>query len=371
MSLFFFLSGIYVTGSYRRKGAWRFLLDRTLRLVLPCLAYSLLAPPFLDWWWQLAKNPPTMPSYRASVARWFAPGWPTKYMLPTGPPWFVWMLWCFNVAYVILQVLGSTAPGKWAKRACCGVCADVAACRVPGARPAPLPVSRGGAAGEHGGALSTREVLTGGGALALLLFALMYAARVLDILAFNIRPAAFVQSGPFVTFMPDFFPVYVACFALGVWCKPAGLARLPAAPSFAWWCLGAAGIYWTLLGFIPSAALGNEMALRRGMEAFLLSWLLRTFVEQTFAVVWSFGLLALFKGSFNNKPGRVGRVLINAAYGAYIVHMVLIPLWARAFMPVRLQSGIMYAACISGPAVLSSFGVAAALRAIPYMDRVL
>jgi peptidoglycan/LPS O-acetylase OafA/YrhL len=31
MTLFFFLSGLYVPGSFRRKGPWRFLFDRTLR----------------------------------------------------------------------------------------------------------------------------------------------------------------------------------------------------------------------------------------------------------------------------------------------------------------------------------------------------
>jgi hypothetical protein len=31
MTLFFFISGIYVPGSYKRKGTWQFMLDRTIR----------------------------------------------------------------------------------------------------------------------------------------------------------------------------------------------------------------------------------------------------------------------------------------------------------------------------------------------------
>lgn len=101
MTLFFFISGIYVPSSLARKGAARFLADRTLRLVLPCLAYSLLLAPLQIWMRQLAAAaaaPPATaagaaaaaaasPSLRAVYAAWLAPGWPTTYLLPTGPPW--------------------------------------------------------------------------------------------------------------------------------------------------------------------------------------------------------------------------------------------------------------------------------------------
>jgi hypothetical protein len=88
MTLFFFLSGLYVPGSYRRKGAAKFLLDRTLRLVVPCIVYSFLGPPFILWWNALARNPgaPPGPLLAAQFRAWLTPtGWPTTYILPTGP----------------------------------------------------------------------------------------------------------------------------------------------------------------------------------------------------------------------------------------------------------------------------------------------
>jgi hypothetical protein len=96
MTLFFFLSGLYVPSSYRRKGAGKFLLDRTLRLVLPCIFYSFLAPPFILWWNEMAKNPAASPGpvLLAQFRAWLKPGWPSTYNLATGPVsslrFFVW-----------------------------------------------------------------------------------------------------------------------------------------------------------------------------------------------------------------------------------------------------------------------------------------
>jgi peptidoglycan/LPS O-acetylase OafA/YrhL len=87
MTLFFFLSGLYVPGSYRRKGPLHFLLDRTLRLVLPCIVYSFVAPPFILMWNELAKNPKANvgQAWGNAYRGWLKPGWPSTYVLPTGP----------------------------------------------------------------------------------------------------------------------------------------------------------------------------------------------------------------------------------------------------------------------------------------------
>jgi len=87
MTLFFFLSGLYVPGSYKRKGPWQFLWDRLLRLVVPCIIYSFTAPPFILMWNELAKNPKANAGQALANAYrgWLKPGWPTTYVLPTGP----------------------------------------------------------------------------------------------------------------------------------------------------------------------------------------------------------------------------------------------------------------------------------------------
>lgn len=45
MALFFFLSGLFTPGSYDRKGPAHFLLDRSLRLLLPTAVYIIFIVP--------------------------------------------------------------------------------------------------------------------------------------------------------------------------------------------------------------------------------------------------------------------------------------------------------------------------------------
>lgn len=87
MTLFFFMSGLFVPGSYRRKGTWSFLWDRSLRLVVPCLVYSFVAPPFILMLNEMAKSPSAnVGQVWANFYRlWLKPGWPTTYILATGP----------------------------------------------------------------------------------------------------------------------------------------------------------------------------------------------------------------------------------------------------------------------------------------------
>lgn len=360
MTLFFFLAGIYVPGSYRRKGAARFMADRTLRLMLPCVVYSLLAQPLMAWWQDLARR--GQGDLAASFQRWFAPGWPTTYVLPTGPPWFLWMLWCFNAAYVIIRLV-QDAP--------CPLRRALAA-RLP-----PCPLHRAflaavGREPSNGTEYGTKQALAGGALLAGVLFVLQYATRMMDTFAFGLRPLTFVSRGPFVAFMPDFLAVYMLAFALGTASGPAGwdvLARLPS--GWGGWLLTAGGAWWVLFGWLLNVTLHPMMVLQRGQQAFILTWLLRTFVEQSFAVVWSAGLLVVFRDALNARPGWLGRQIIGAAYGAYIVHPLVIAVFARALMGFYFPSYMVNAVAISVPVVVVSWLVAAGLRAIPGAHHVL
>ncbi|WIA20459.1 hypothetical protein OEZ85_004866 [Tetradesmus obliquus] len=376
MTLFFFLSGLYVPPSYKRKGPWEFLKDRTLRLVIPCLFYSMIIAPFNIWWVKHTTDPKA--TMGQAFAEWFAPGWPTKYVLPTGPPWFIWMLWCFNVAYVIIKVMVDSAVGKKLLQAVCKACrkGDDAAAALPqqGNDKKEAAGSAAKPAAPSCVEYTTKQWLVGGAVLTFVLFVLMFATRVLDMLAFNLRPAVFVSQGPFVAFMPDYFVVYVVAFGLGIYSGPASwnvLARMPS--GYAAWWLSISGIWWVLGGLIPNILLLRQMSLQFGMGAFMGSWMLRTFVEQSFCVVWSAGLLVLFREAFNIQPKWLGRQIINGAYGAYIIHPPIIILFARAVMGLDAlaPSAVINAAVISLPVVVCAWAVAATVRAIPGFDRVL
>ena len=83
MSLMFFLSGLFVPSSLARKGSWRFLSDRLLRIGLPmALAVIFLAPLA---YYAAYRTTAVDPSLDAYWQHWLAlPFW------PCGPQWFLW-----------------------------------------------------------------------------------------------------------------------------------------------------------------------------------------------------------------------------------------------------------------------------------------
>jgi glucan biosynthesis protein C len=104
MALMFFVSGLFVAPSLRRKGEGRFLADRAQRLGLPfAIAVTLLMP--------IAYYPSWLMSNRAGqsgyLQRFFTTdGW------PVGPPWFLWVL----LAFCAVVAFGHwVAPRLWRK----------------------------------------------------------------------------------------------------------------------------------------------------------------------------------------------------------------------------------------------------------------
>jgi hypothetical protein len=287
------------------------------------------------------------------------------------------MLWCFNVAYVILKWAASCEWLALPILGCCGV-RDTAP-HASKARQQPH-ASGGGKAARGGGgggapsalAFSTPQMLWGAASLALAFFGTCFGARMLDHFVFGVRPFQFVQRGPFVSFMPDLFPTYAIAFVLGVYSGPGGLnmlARLP--DGWASWGLWVGGCWWLWAGWLLNITLRPLMAGQRGVPAFVLSWALRTAVEQSFCVVWSLGLLVTFRRAFNARPGLVGRHFVAGAYGAYLVHPLVLIVFARVIMAYPFPSAVVNAAIISPPSVATSWLLAVLLRAIPGAHHIL
>jgi hypothetical protein len=284
---------------------------------------------------------------------------PAAAVLPPCPllqPWFVWMLWCFNVAYVILKAASSC---EWLHVPCCGLCSN-SDDRLP---------QKGG---KHQATFSNNQMVRHTAILSIILFALCYATRVLDKFVFGLNPLAFYQRGPFVSFMPDLFPTYVVAFALGVYSGPSGwnvLARLP--DNWGSWSLWVGGCWWVWAGWLINITMRPWMVMQHGVVGWLLSWLLRTFVEQSFCVIWSVGLLIVFRRAYNVKPNQFGTHVIGASYGAYLVHSVVLILFARVILSYSFPSAVVNAAIISVPSVATSWLLAAVLRMLPGAHHVL
>ena len=97
MPLMFFLSGLFVWGSLQRKGGWIFFRDRLVRLGLPFLVMSILAPlTYYTTYLQAGGNSGPVGFWQ----QWFSLGnW------PTGPAWFIWLLLAFDIITTLISVL--------------------------------------------------------------------------------------------------------------------------------------------------------------------------------------------------------------------------------------------------------------------------
>ena len=96
MSLFFFLSGLFVWPSLERKGTRLFLHDRILRLGVPFVLVVALLMPAAGYptYLQTAVDP----SFAAFCRHWLAlPFW------PCGPMWFLWLLVAADFAAAALH----------------------------------------------------------------------------------------------------------------------------------------------------------------------------------------------------------------------------------------------------------------------------
>jgi len=107
MALMFFLSGLFVWGSLRRKGASAFMRGRLVRLGLPFVAAAAVVAPLAYYPTYLAAgfaNPNPTGFFRW----WLAAGnW------PAGPAWFIWVLLAFGC---VAAGLFKASP-HWAERA--------------------------------------------------------------------------------------------------------------------------------------------------------------------------------------------------------------------------------------------------------------
>jgi glucans biosynthesis protein C len=105
MSLMFFLSGLFVPSSLKRKGSWTYLSDRFLRIGLPMIfVITVLMPITYYPTYAVTADDPSVNAY---WQHWLAlPFW------PCGPLWFLWQLLALSV---LAAAFHHFAPG-WTRR---------------------------------------------------------------------------------------------------------------------------------------------------------------------------------------------------------------------------------------------------------------
>jgi glucans biosynthesis protein C len=384
MSLFYFLSGFFTPHSLARKGPWKYLADRTLRLLVPVAVYDVLIAPliyFIAWPVATPGNPPGLAEVPPPGTRVYAWYWSQYRKVSQSPMWFIVLLFLFDTSFVIANALWR----GW----CCGPCrrrrqdgrakaTDASAKQLPVQQeqdpkqqqqqqqqqtpPRPPPDTS---------VYSTRFMLAALWATALVLSLVAFLVR----LAYPLPPSEFTPVG--LSIPVGYLANHLAGYWLGIAAFHAG--ALPRFPSkLGWASLVGAGVWfacgWVLalpasggVSWVPAAiGGGNGSGSSIGFQAYY------AFYEMIFAVFWSFGFIVAFRDTIGGRSGgRAGAIIIGAAYTAYIIHTVFIVAYDRALLPLGLPlpAGAAVLAVLVTP---STWIVAAAFRElVPGAKRIL
>ncbi|MGW0762923.1 acyltransferase family protein [Streptomyces sp. NPDC002814] len=330
MSLFFFVSAIFVPGSYERRGARRFLTGRLLRLGVPLLVGALTIVPGLMYAYYVHYRgypPISFPRYSTDVylglgdkpTGWSGPSWPD---LQFGHLWFIQNLLVYGVLYVLCRQaarLFRRRPGRTGRR---------------------LPTP------GHPALLGLTAVLAAATFAVRLRYPLDTWVPFLDFL--QIEPAR--------------LPQYAAFFTLGVLAHRHGwLDRFDARTGWVWLTGGLVGA--ALLFAIGTDAPCFEPG---GPNAPAALW---AAYDSALGVALGVGLLTVFRETVRGG-GRLSRELAADSYGVYIVHLPLV-VTLQYYLADRGLTPVVAWAAVSAVAVPAAFLLAAVLRRLPGAGRVL
>jgi len=320
MALMFFLSGLFVWQSLKRKGSGNFLRDRVLRLGLPfALAAAVIAP--------LAYYPAYLQTGGASAGiAGFWHEWRALGNWPAGPAWFLWVLLAFDCTAAALFAL---LP-RW---------------------------------GEVLGRL-----LSGASRRPAVFFALLVAvsASVYIPLAIIFSPFLWSAFGPF-TFQTSRVLHYFVYFLAGAGVGACGIERglLASEGKLArrWplWMM-AALVAFVLAAVVFLAAISAHSSPTAWTVAGGITFALSCAAS-------SFFFLAVFV-RFAKTRRPVFDSLRDNAYGMYVLHYAFVS-WLQFSLLSAPLSGFVKGVAVFAGTVLLSWAATAALRSIPRVARVI
>ncbi len=314
MSLFFFLSGLFVRPSLERKGTRTFLHDRILRLGIPFALVVALLMPLATYpsYLQTATEPGFTAFWRHLLA---LPFW------PCGPMWFLWLL----------------------------LAADLAAAGLHEFRP-----SWGDALIRFSSLAGTRPMR--------FFFGLVIASALAYVpLALAFTPSAWAAFGPFGFQLsrPLHYAVY---FFAGVGIGACGIERglfAPDGPLVRYWPVWVFAALGSLLAWMGLTALTI-------MDAGSASVALQIIDDLSFVLACfssCFAVLAMVL-RFAGRPLRLLDGLKRDAYGMYLVHYVFVVWLQYALLGTELAA-MVKGAIVFGGTVLLSRGTVAVIRRVP------
>jgi peptidoglycan/LPS O-acetylase OafA/YrhL len=316
MQLMFFLSGLFVWPSLRRKSAAVFLYDRFVRLGVPFALGAYLLMPL--GYYAVYRQTAVDPSWSAYWSHFSAlPFW------PAGPLWFLWILLLLNVTAAVLSFI---APGA------IDFLARMAAKSTPNR-----------------------------------LFVALAALSALVTLAMSslFTPWQWVDYGPFA-FQPLQLPQYAIYFFFGVVVGAQGLERglFGAEGTLArrWgrWCLAAFASFTVWITCSALIVTGHGVP---GLQ------IVAELGQALFAATACFAAAATFL-RFGARPWPSFNSISENSYGIYLFHYVFI-LWAQYFLLGIALPAIAKGVIVFGVTLALSWAATAAICAIPLGARVL
>ncbi|MHB8381207.1 MAG: acyltransferase family protein [Candidatus Binataceae bacterium] len=321
MSLMFFVSGLFLWSSLRRKGAGKFARDRMIRLGIPFLVGTAIVAPIAYY-----------PSYLQAGGhgiRGYAHVWMSFGDWPTGPEWFIWLLLAFDlVAAAIFAVMPDFG--------------NMVARLTAGARTRP--------------------------ARFFILFAAISAAAFIPMVM--IYGAAYWTSiGPFQFQTPRLFhyAVYlIAGMGVGVYGIDRGLLASDGNLARYWGRWVAFG----LIAFFASVVFVATILTRLYHSGTPLAVLgaIGGIVFAVTCAALSFAFLALFI-RFATRRRWIWDSLSDNEYGMYVIHYMFVSWLQLAMLQIALPA-IGKGVLVFAGVLLLSWGASAAIRGIPGVSRV-
>jgi glucans biosynthesis protein C len=326
MQLMFFLSGLFVWPSLRRKGVMAFAWDRFLRLGVPYVVGLIVLMPLLYY-----------PVYAVTaVDKSPAAFWSHWMALPFWPNGQLWFLWCLLALNLVAGGVFAVAPrfGEWLARF------SIAA--SPSAHFA---------------------VLIAASALAFLPLAAVY------------QPWEWRQFGPFavqICYVLEYAVYFFAGLAVGAHGIERGLLAADGALARRWtiWVTGipAGFLLWIIPTWLVISGAGAQVP---GMQ------LLANFGLVLATATGCFGLLALFL-RFSTPPRSPGgggmaaafRSWSENAYGIYFVHYPFV-IWLQYLLLGFALSAVVKVALVFTLTLLLSWAASCAICSLPLGARLL
>jgi hypothetical protein len=315
MALMFFVSGLFVWSSLKRKGVAAFRHERFKRLGIPFLVAAAIVAP-------LAYYPSYLMAGGRGVAG-YVHAWLSFGDWPTGPAWFIWLLLAFDL---IVGAIFAFAPDF----------GDALGRMASNAREHPVRF-----------------------------FAMFVAASIVAYVPMValVGPIAWVSIGPFQFQTARLFN-YGLYFMAGIGVGAYGIERGLLAPD------GKLARHWGrwTLAMVVIFVAGIAFTLRRSAQPPGTANVIAGFLFALTSATTSFAFLALFV-RFITRRNPIFDSLSDNEYGMYLIHYMFVS-WLQMLMLAVALGPVTKAAAVFAGVLLLSWGTSASLRRIPAIGRI-